>query len=62
MNLGDKVRLKSGGPVMTVGTEANEKGNVWCYCFDEREIPQRLQRDSFPIIALEPAKAASPTT
>lgn len=31
---GDLVRLKSGGPLMTVLAEKNNNGTVWCGFFD----------------------------
>lgn len=37
---GDVVRLKSGGPAMTVGSVAENQGRVYCYClwFDQNDV------------------------
>jgi len=48
---GRVVRLKSGGPDMTVEEDAYEPGNVWCQWFGGR----KLERGKFPIASLVPA-------
>tara|TARA_R110002110_G_scaffold157158_1_gene352975 strand:+ start:148 stop:321 length:174 start_codon:yes stop_codon:yes gene_type:complete len=51
-NKGDVVRLKSGGPQMTVTeTEIKDSGGirVWCSWFDKSEVKQGV----FPSEALE---------
>ena len=51
---GDTVKLKSGGPQMTVtdtrGASGGEGALVWCAWFDEKNMPQR---EHFPPAALE---------
>jgi uncharacterized protein YodC (DUF2158 family) len=46
---GETVRLKSGGPLMTVKTLQSE-GTLWCEWFDKDE---KLQGDSFKPASLE---------
>ena len=54
---GDLVRLKSGGPVMTieqVGKRAmTEEDAVWCTWFEKVGNRQVVQRETFPPITLE---------
>ena len=56
---GDLVRLKSGGPLMTVeqvGKQAmTEEEAVWCTWFEKVSNKQVVQRDTFPPIVLEKA-------
>jgi uncharacterized protein YodC (DUF2158 family) len=55
---GDTVRLKSGGPLMTVNS-VNTDGEVWCEWFDKTDKPQAksfainslVADDGGPIIA-----------
>ena len=50
---GGVVRLKSGGPAMTVtsvGTDFGDKPMVWCAWFDQKVVQQS---GSFPPAALE---------
>ena len=35
---GDTVRLKSGGPLMTIKTTTND--DAWCEWFDDKKMPQ----------------------
>ncbi len=37
IQLGDRVQLKSGGPVMTVG-EVSSDDSLWCQWFDKGEL------------------------
>lgn len=57
--VGDLVRLKSGGPVMTVeqiGRIAqSESDGVWCVWFERIGNKEVVQRDTFPSVALEVA-------
>lgn len=54
---GDTVRLKSGGPLMTVHTVQTD-GDIWCEWFDKSEKPQGksfpphslVEDDGLPII------------
>ena len=54
---GDTVRLKSGGPVMTIETIANkvsvngEKDHAWCQWFEKN----KLETGVFPLSSLEKA-------
>ncbi len=53
--IGDTVRLKSGGPTMTVtAVGMDDKGTAWITCvwFDDKE---NKDASSFPANALEPA-------
>lgn len=66
INAGDIVRLKSGGPKMTVTcvNEALDKKNFWCHCswFDNDRKPQTT---IFPDVALDvvgPCKVISTKT
>ena len=56
---GDLVKLKSGGPVMTVehaGEKAmTEEDLVWCVWFEKAGSKQNLQRDTFAPAVLEMA-------
>lgn len=62
---GDLVRLKSGGPLMTVesvGTRAmtgNEE--VWCVWSDRVGNKQVIQRDTFPHAVLEISQKPRPS-
>ena len=47
--IGDEVQLKSGGPVMTVDSEAGVDGRMDCVWFDNK----KLQRASFNPGALD---------
>ena len=53
--LGDVVRLKSGGPAMTVATKADGT-TVYCAWFDGADHKQA----TFAIAALEPAEVDHP--
>jgi uncharacterized protein YodC (DUF2158 family) len=53
--VGDTVRLKSGGPVMTVSTAADADSDVLCKWFDGKKLLDGI----FPDAALEKAKADS---
>jgi uncharacterized protein YodC (DUF2158 family) len=46
--VGDTVRLKSGGPLMTV-TSIQPDGTVWCEWFDKSDV---LQGRSFEVSSL----------
>lgn len=46
---GDTVRLKSGGPLMTVN-KIESGGLVWCDWFDDKRSPQSK---AFPATSLE---------
>jgi uncharacterized protein YodC (DUF2158 family) len=48
--VGDQVQLKSGGPVMTVKTEANQ-GHQYCQWF----AGKKLEQGSFPVDSLQVA-------
>jgi uncharacterized protein YodC (DUF2158 family) len=37
---GETVRLKSGGPLMTVKSISASSGDVWCEWFDDKDVPQ----------------------
>lgn len=56
---GDLVKLKSGGPTMTVeqvGKKSmTEEDAVWCVWFEKVGNKQVVQRDTFPPIVLETA-------
>jgi uncharacterized protein YodC (DUF2158 family) len=49
---GDVVRLKSGGPLMTIKSVGDHYGTqtVWCVWFDQKVVQQS---GSFPIEAVE---------
>lgn len=54
---GDLVRLKSGGPRMTieqVGEQAMTEG-VWCVWFEQVGNKQVVKRETFSPVVLEPA-------
>ena len=55
--LGDLVRLKSGGPLMTVeqvGERAMTGGEaVWCVWFETVGNKQLMKRETFPPVVLE---------
>jgi hypothetical protein len=51
--VGDTVRLKSGGPVMTIGKVSDEI-DVFCFRGDD------LMKTSIPLVCLTPAKEAQP--
>jgi uncharacterized protein YodC (DUF2158 family) len=59
-NPGDTVRLKSGGPLMTVEqvgqTHITSEDAVWCSWFEKVGNRQVVQRNTFPPIALEKAQ------
>jgi uncharacterized protein YodC (DUF2158 family) len=48
---GDSVRLKSGGPIMTIGGTVNPKDYADCYWFDPSQVPQTLYHHDIPITA-----------
>jgi uncharacterized protein YodC (DUF2158 family) len=61
------VRLKSGGPLMTVGTCTNERDRTVfrCYWFDSDGLPQVLHEGDFHKDALnpiDPTSLAAPQT
>jgi len=57
---GDLVRLKSGGPTMTVeqvgALAMTDQEAVWCTWFEKVGNRQVVQRDTFPPITLEKAE------
>ena len=59
---GDLVKLKSGGPTMTVeqvGKKSmTEEDAVWCVWFEKVGNKQVVQRDTFPPVVLEKASPA----
>jgi len=58
---GETVRLKSGGPVMTVekvDISAMLGKAVWCCWFERVGSAQELKRETFPIATVEPATVA----
>lgn len=61
-NPGDLVRLKSGGPLMTVeqvGQKAFTNDDaVWCTWFEKVGNRQSVKRETFPPTALEKAQRA----
>jgi uncharacterized protein YodC (DUF2158 family) len=59
---GDLVRLKSGGPLMTVeqvGKTSFDEDGVWCTWFEKIGNRQVVQRETFPPVVLE--KSSKPT-
>jgi uncharacterized protein YodC (DUF2158 family) len=60
---GDLVKLKSGGPVMTVEqvgkTAMFQEEAVWCVWFEKVGNKQVVQRDTFAPILLEKAEKPS---
>jgi uncharacterized protein YodC (DUF2158 family) len=54
LNEGDRVRLMSGGPDMTVINAQGAAGEVWCIW----TVGDRVARDAFPTSALEKIVAA----
>jgi uncharacterized protein YodC (DUF2158 family) len=53
---GETVRLKSGGPRMTVeqtGDDAFGQDTVWCVWFEQVGNRQEVKRATFPPVALE---------
>jgi len=50
---GDIVRLKSGGPNMTVQSTSNDRENVWCVWFDAKG---EHNRQMFNPLSLEPGQ------
>lgn len=58
-NPGDVVRLKSGGPLMSVERVGKEsltgEDTVWCTWFESSGHEQILQRGTFAPVVLEPA-------
>ena len=54
-NIGDTVRLKSGGPLMTIESEIN--GRFWCSWFDEKK---QFKKETFPPETLEADDGAPP--
>ncbi|MGT2453881.1 YodC family protein [Cupriavidus basilensis] len=57
---GDQVRLKSGGPVMTVEQVGERLGEpmVFCVWFEKAGSRQQSQRDAFPPVVLQTAQPA----
>jgi uncharacterized protein YodC (DUF2158 family) len=51
LKAGDVVRLKSGGPKMTVQGEGDFEGQILCQWFDKGEV----KIGSFPAVSLEAA-------
>jgi len=57
-SVGDTVRLKSGGPLMTIEKIGNDESNaprVWCVWFDDKN---KQQRGGFRPEALQPDDGA----
>ena len=54
---GDKVQLKSGGPVMTV--ESTEENTVNCIWFEGKSGNKSVVRNSFPAVVLEKYKPSA---
>jgi uncharacterized protein YodC (DUF2158 family) len=56
IQLGDRVQLKSGGPIMTVGEVSND-GSLWCQWFDTKD---ELKGSSFnrSVLAKVPDRGA----
>lgn len=48
LEVGDTVRLKSGGPLMTVETTGYENGDVRCIWFNENEDKDDPKMRVFP--------------
>ncbi len=44
-NIGDTVRLKSGGPIMTVGAVDEAEGNCWCKWFPRADSEKAAGAD-----------------
>jgi uncharacterized protein YodC (DUF2158 family) len=61
---GDLVRLKSGGPLMTVEqvgkTALTNEDGVWCTWFERLGNREVCQRETFPPVALEKAERPRP--
>ncbi len=59
IKVGDVVRLKSGGPKMTVsqvGTRDYYDGQfAWCDWFTQDKVPWKKDSDVFPLTSLEKA-------
>jgi uncharacterized protein YodC (DUF2158 family) len=49
---GQVVQLKSGGPMMTIGSINDEEGTASCIWFDEAT----LKKEALPLIVLEAAE------
>jgi uncharacterized protein YodC (DUF2158 family) len=61
LKAGDVVRLKSGGPTMTVESVGELHGapTVWCTWFGEQH---KMERGDFPLDSLTPASDQIPKT
>lgn len=44
--IGDTVKLKSGGPMMTI-SRIDHEGTVWCVWFTKKETADTTARDGF---------------
>ncbi|HEY8066250.1 MAG TPA: DUF2158 domain-containing protein [Methylosinus sp.] len=55
---GSVVRLKSGGPKMTVDEVAEKYGTItaWCTWFVQDKAPWKKESDTFPVTSLEVAQ------
>lgn len=59
---GDTVRLKSGGPIMTIETidaksmGSSEKDHAWCQWFEKN----KLETGVFPLTSLEKTGSSGP--
>lgn len=57
-NIGDVVRLKSGGPAMTVEAVAPSGGGLVCVWFNKDGMKFETQSSVFPVETLDAAKKA----
>lgn len=59
IKVGDVVRLKSGGPRMTVSTVDKQlyedRLSAWCDWFVQDKAPWKKENGVFPLTSLEPA-------